>query len=106
MKPLITVGAFFKIGSHLLDENKKSLLIHYFTEFILGSIGVGVFVILLYLNQFSFSLDIISLWVFLYNGILFTYWLWKNNSKLWKRIIIGIYFILLEIIIARSFVSF
>ena len=45
MKPLITVGAFFKIGSHLLDENKKSLLIHYLTEFLLGSIGVGDFIV-------------------------------------------------------------
>ena len=49
MKPLITVGAFFKVGSHLLGENKKSLIIHYLTEFILGSIGVGVFVILFFI---------------------------------------------------------
>ena len=41
-----------------MDENKRSLLIHYVTEFILGSIGVGIFVILLYVNQFNFSLNI------------------------------------------------
>ena len=34
------------------------------------------------------------------------YWLWKNNSKVWEKIIIGTYFILIEIIIAKSFVSF
>lgn len=106
MKPLITVGAFFKVGSHLLDENKKSLLIHYLTEFILGSIGVGVFVILLYLNQFSFSLDIISLWVFLYNGILFTYWIWRSDAKIWEKSIAGGYFLLIEVIIASTFNPF
>ena len=89
-----------------MDEEKKSILIHYFTEFILFVIGVGILFFILFIRDFEFSWSIISLWVFLYNGILFTYWLWKNNSKLWEKIIIGIYFILLEIIIARSFVSF
>ena len=89
-----------------MDEEKKSILIHYFTEFILFVIGIGILFLILFIRDFQFSWNIISLWVFLYNGILFTYWLWKNNSKLWEKIIIGIYFILLEIIIARSFVSF
>ena len=89
-----------------MDEEKKSILIHYLTEFILFVIGVGILFLILFIKDFQFSWSIISLWVFLYNGILFTYWLWKNNSKLWEKIIIGIYFILLEIIIARSFVSF
>ena len=65
-----------------MDENKRSLLIHYVTEFILGSIGVGIFVILLYMNQFNFSLNIISLWVFIYNGVLFAYWIWKSDAKI------------------------
>ena len=39
-----------------MDENKKSLLIHYITEFILGSIGIGIFVILLYFNEFDLNL--------------------------------------------------
>ena len=89
-----------------MDEEKKSILIHYLTEFILFVIGVGILFLILFIKDFQFSWSIISLWVFLYNGILFTYWLWKNNSKLWEKVIIGIYFILLEIIIARSFVSF
>ena len=89
-----------------MDEEKKSILIHYLTEFTLFVIGAGILFLILFIRDFQFSWNIISLWVFLYNGILFTYWLWKNNSKLWEKIIIGIYFILLEIIIARSFVSF
>ena len=89
-----------------MDEEKKSILIHYLTEFILFVIGIGILFLILFIRDFQFSWSIISLWVFLYNGILFTYWLWKNNSKLWEKVIIGIYFILLEIIIARSFVSF
>ena len=89
-----------------MDEEKKSILIHYLTEFILFVIGIGILFLILFIRNFQFSWSIISLWVFLYNGILFTYWLWKNNSRLWEKIIIGIYFILLEIIIAKSFVSF
>ena len=89
-----------------MDEEKKSILIHYLTEFILFAIGIGMLFLILFLRDFKFSWGIASLWIFLYNGVLFTYWLWKNNSKLWEKIIIGTYFILLEIIIAKSFVSF
>ena len=88
-----------------MDEEKRSILIHYLTEFILFVIGIGILFLILFIKDFQFSWSITSLWVFLYNGILFTYWFWKNNSKLWEKIIIGIYFILLEIIIAKSFVS-
>ena len=89
-----------------MDDKKKSLLIHFLTEFILIGIGIGILVILLFIKDFQFSWNIASLWVFLYNGILFTYWLWKNDSKLWEKSIIGAYFVLIEIIIASSFVSF
>ena len=89
-----------------MDENKKSLLIHYITEFILGSIGIGIFVILLYFNEFDLSLNIVSLWVFLYNGILFTYWIWKSDAKIWEKSIAGIYLLIIEIIIASSFSTF
>ena len=89
-----------------MDEEKKSVLIHYVTEFILFAIGLGILFLILFLRDFQFSWVIASLWVFIYNGILFTYWLWINNSKMWERIIIGLYFILVEIIIANSFVSF
>ena len=50
-----------------MDENKRSLLIHYVTEFILGSIGVGIFIVVLYINQFIFSLNIICLYYILYH---------------------------------------
>jgi|TARA_B100001250_G_scaffold19287_1_gene16532 hypothetical protein len=89
-----------------MDENKKSIIIHYLTEFILIGIGIGILVVLLFIKDFQFSWNIASLWVFLYNGILFTYWLWKNDSKTWEKAIIGSYFVLIEIIIAGSFVSF
>lgn len=89
-----------------MDEEKKSILIHYLTEFILFTIGIGMLFLILFLKNFQFSWGIASLWVFLYNGVLFTYWLWKNNSNVWEKTIIGTYFILVEIIIAKSFVSF
>ena len=89
-----------------MDEEKKSVLIHYLTEFILFAIGLGILFLILFIRKFQFSWGIASLWVFLYNGILFTYWLWINNSKMWEKVIVGLYFILVEIIIANSFVSF
>ena len=89
-----------------MDEEKKSVLIHYLTEFILFAIGLGILFLILFMRDFQFSWGVASLWVFLYNGILFTYWLSINNSKAWERIIVSLYFILVEIIIANSFVSF
>ena len=89
-----------------MDEEKKSVLIHYLTEFILFAIGLGTLFLILFIRDFQFSWGVVSLWVFLYNGILFTYWLWINNSKMWEKVILGLYFILVEIIIANAFVSF
>ena len=89
-----------------MDEEKKSVLIHYLTEFILFTIGIGILFLILFIRDFQFSWGVSSLWVFLYNGILFTYWLWINKSKMWEKVIMGLYFILVEIIIANSFVSF
>ena len=89
-----------------MDEEKKSVLIHYLTEFVLFAIGLGILILILFIRDFQFSWGVAFLWVFLYNGILFTYWLWINNSKVWERVIVGLYFILVEIIIANSFVSF
>ena len=89
-----------------MDEEKKSVLIHYITEFILFAIGLGILFLILFMRDFQFSWGVTSLWIFLYNGILFTYWLWINNSKVWEKGIASLYFILVEIIIANSFVSF
>ena len=83
-----------------MDEEKKSVLIHYVTEFILFAVGLGILFLILLIRDFQF------LWVFLYNGILFTYWLWINNSKMWEKVIVGLYFIIVEIIITNSFVHF
>jgi len=47
-----------------------------------------------------FSMDIHFQWCS------FTYWVWKNKTKVWEKSIAGIYFILIEIIIASSFTSF
>ena len=55
-----------------MDEEKKSVLIHYVTEFILFAIGLGILFLILFMRDFQFSWKIASLWVFLYNGILFT----------------------------------
>ena len=89
-----------------MDEEKKSVLIHYVTEFILFAIGLGILFLILFIRNFQFSWGVTSLWIFLYNGILFTYWLVINNSKVWEKGIASLYFILVEIIIANSFVSF
>ena len=89
-----------------MDEEKKSVLIHYITEFILFAIGLGILFLILFIRDFQFSWGVTSLWIFLYNGILFTYWLWISNSKMWEKGIVSLYFILVEITIANSFVSF
>ena len=94
-----------------MDEEKRSVLIHYITKFIPFTIGLGVLFLIFFMRNFHFSRGfplwrVASLWTFLYNGILFTYWLWMNNSKMWKKGITGLYFILVEIIIANSIVSF
>ena len=89
-----------------MDENQKSLVIHYLTEFIIGSIGLGILTVLLWFREFQISLQLFSVWIFIFNGVLFSYWVWKNESKMWEKSLAGIYFILIEIIIASSFTSF
>ena len=87
-----------------MDENQKSLVVHYLTEFIIGSIGLGILAVLLWFREFEISLQLFSAWIF--NGVLFAYWVWKSETKVWEKSIAGIYFILIEIIIASSFTSF
>ncbi len=86
-----------------MDEKKKSILIYYLTEFVLFSIGVGILIILLSLNNFDWSISILSLWVFFFNAVLFSYWIWKSKSKIWEKSIAGLYFFLIEIIILNSY---
>ena len=82
-----------------MEQDKKSALIHYLEEFVIAIIGIAIFLGLLWYSNFNFSVRILSLWIFLFNGILFTFWLWKSDAKNWEKAVAGIYFILVEIII-------
>jgi len=86
-----------------MDEKKKSILIYYLTEFVLFSIGVGILIILLSLNNFDWSISVLSLWIFFFNAVLFSYWIWKSKSRIWEKSIAGLYFFLIEIIILNSY---
>ncbi|MBH09799.1 MAG: hypothetical protein CMG74_05465 [Candidatus Marinimicrobia bacterium] len=85
-----------------MDQNKKLLLAHYIREFILGLLGLCILAGLFWYNKFEFTIRIIALWVFIFNGILMGYWMWKSNTKSWEKWIVIIYFILLEFIILRG----
>ena len=87
------------MGNFLLEQDKKSALIHYLEEFVIAIIGIAIFLGLLWYSNFNFSVRILSLWIFLFNGILFTFWLWKSDAKNWEKAIAALYFILVEIII-------
>ena len=82
-----------------MEQDKKSALIHYLEEFVIAIIGIAIFLGLLWYSNFNFSVRILSLWIFLFNGILFTFWLWKSDAKNWEKAVAVLYFILVEIII-------
>jgi len=82
-----------------LEQDKKTALIHYIEEFVIAIIGIAIFLGLLWYSDFNISVRVLSLWIFLFNGILFTFWLWKSNTKNWEKAVVGLYFILVEIII-------
>ena len=82
-----------------MEQDKKSALIHYLEEFVIAIIGIAIFLGLLWYSDFNISVRILSLWIFLFNGILFTFWLWKSDAKNWEKAIAALYFILVEIII-------
>ena len=77
-----------------MNENQKSLVVHYLTEFTIGSIGLGILAILLWFREFQISFQLFSAWIFIFNGVLFVYWVWKSETKVWEKSIAGIYFIL------------
>ena len=83
----------------ILEQDKKTALIHYIEEFVIAIIGIAIFLGLLWYSDFNISVRVLSLWIFLFNGILFTFWLWKSNTKNWEKAVVGLYFILVEIII-------
>ncbi len=70
-----------------MEQDKKSALIHYLEEFVIAIIGIAIFLGLLWYSNFNFSVRILSLWIFLFNGILFTFWLWKSDAKNWEKAI-------------------
>ena len=82
-----------------MKQNKKITLIHYLEEFVILLIGLSILLGLLWYSDFNFSVRVLSIWIFLFNGILFTYWLWKGYARNWEKGVAGLYFILVEIII-------
>ena len=82
-----------------MEQDKKTALIHYIEESVIVIIGIAIFLGLLWYSDFNISVRVLSLWIFLFNGILFTFWLWKSNTKNWEKAVVGLYFILVEIII-------
>ena len=87
------------MGNFILEQDKKAALIHYLEECLIAIIGIAIFLGLLWYSDFNISVRVLSLWIFLFNGILFTFWLWKSNTKNWEKVVVGLYFILVEIII-------
>ena len=68
-----------------MDENQKSLVVHYLIEFIFGSIGLGILAVLLWFREFEISFQIFSAWIFIFNSVLFAYWVWESETKVWKK---------------------
>ena len=83
----------------ILEQDNKTALIHYLEESVIVIIGIAIFLGLLWYSDFNISVRVLSLWIFLFNGILFTFWLWKSDTKNWEKAVVGLYFILVEIII-------
>jgi len=68
-----------------MDTEKKKSIIHYLTEFVIATIGIIIFLILIWFKEFNVSYTLTSTWVFLFNTLLFFYWLWKSNYKFWEK---------------------
>lgn len=82
-----------------MDQNQKLLWVHYIKEFILSLIGLAILAGLFWYYKFELTIRLLSIWVFIFNGVLMGFWIWKSNSKSWEKGFIGLYFILVEIII-------
>jgi len=54
---------------------------------------LDILAILLWFREFQISFQLFSAWIFIFNGILFAYWVWKSETKVWEQSIAGIYFI-------------
>ncbi len=85
-----------------MENSKKSILLYYLTEFLFFMIGLGILVALLWIENFQFSLRSLSLWVLIFNAILFSFWLWKSKAKIWEKSAALVYFLLIEYIIINA----
>jgi len=68
-----------------MDTEKKKSIIHDLTEFVIATIGIIIFLILIWFKEFNLSYNLTSTWVFLFNTLLLFYWLWKSNYKFWEK---------------------
>tara|TARA_B100001996_G_scaffold382094_1_gene373028 strand:- start:695 stop:958 length:264 start_codon:yes stop_codon:yes gene_type:complete len=82
-----------------MEEQKKQILVHYIKEFTLILIGIIIFAGLFWYYKFEFNIRLLSIWIFIFNGVLMGYWTWQSNLKPWEKGILGFYFILVEIVI-------
>ena len=82
-----------------MEEQKKQILVHYIKEVTLILIGIIIFAGLFWYYKFEFNIQLLSIWIFIFNGVLMGYWTWQSNLKPWEKGILGFYFILVEIVI-------
>ena len=82
-----------------MEEQKKQIWVHYIKEFTLILIGIIIFAGLFWYYKFEFNIRLLSIWIFIFNGVLMGYWTWQSNLKPWEKGILGFYFILVEIVI-------
>tara|TARA_B100001123_G_scaffold437476_1_gene569772 strand:+ start:9126 stop:9389 length:264 start_codon:yes stop_codon:yes gene_type:complete len=82
-----------------LNQNQKLLWVNYIKEFILSFIGLAILAGLFWYYKFELTIRLLSIWVFIFNGVLMGFWIWKSNSKSWEKGVVVLYFILMEIII-------
>ena len=74
-----------------MDTEKKKSIIHDLTEFVIATIGIIIFLILIWFKEFNLSYTLTSTWVFLFNTLLLFYWLWKRNYKFWEKSFVILY---------------
>ena len=64
-----------------MDQEKKSIVIYYVKEFLIIFTGIAILIFLLWYHKFSFSIKLLSLWIFIFNAVLFSFWLWVSKNK-------------------------
>ena len=53
-----------------MDQNQKLLWVHYIKEFILSLIGLAILTELFWYYKFELTIRLLSIWVFIFNGVL------------------------------------